>query len=52
MSLFTHLLTICQFLEACIEQQPDTLLEELQDQLWELCEIKTSIVTISRTLGR
>ena len=52
MPLFTSLLTICQFLEACIERQPDILLEELQDQLQELCEIETSIVTISRTLHR
>ena len=52
MSWFTHLSTIYQFLEAYTEWQLDILLEELQNQLWELCETKTLIITISRTLCR
>ncbi|KAG1777588.1 hypothetical protein EV702DRAFT_938521, partial [Suillus placidus] len=39
-------------LEACIEQQPDILLTEMQDQLQEICGIEVSIATISRTICR
>ncbi|KAG1848883.1 hypothetical protein F4604DRAFT_1551487, partial [Suillus subluteus] len=37
------------FLEACIERQPDILLTEMQDQLRETCVVEVSIATISRT---
>ncbi|KAG2337336.1 hypothetical protein BDR05DRAFT_857663, partial [Suillus weaverae] len=39
-------------LEACIEQQPDILLTEMQDQLQEICGFEVLIATISRTLHR
>ncbi|KAG1851929.1 hypothetical protein F4604DRAFT_1592223, partial [Suillus subluteus] len=41
-----------QFLEACIERQPDILLTEMQDQLRETCVVKVLIATISRTIHR
>ncbi|KAF8872380.1 hypothetical protein BD779DRAFT_1397552, partial [Infundibulicybe gibba] len=41
-----------QFLEACVERQPDILLKELQDQLREVCGAEGSISTIWRTLRR
>ncbi|KAG2365558.1 hypothetical protein BDR07DRAFT_1215820, partial [Suillus spraguei] len=40
------------FLEVCIEQQPDIYLTEMQDQLRETCSVKVSIATISRTIHR
>ncbi|KAG1888518.1 hypothetical protein F4604DRAFT_1674203 [Suillus subluteus] len=40
------------FLEACIERQPDILLTEMQDQLRETCVVEVSIATISRTIRR
>ncbi|KAG1859728.1 hypothetical protein F4604DRAFT_1588976, partial [Suillus subluteus] len=40
------------FLEACIERQPDILLTEMQDQLRETCGVEVSIATISRTIHR
>ena len=43
---------IAQFLEGCIERQPDIMLVELQDLLHEVCGQEVSISTISRTLGR
>ncbi|KAG1883740.1 hypothetical protein F4604DRAFT_1575447 [Suillus subluteus] len=45
-----HLYVISQFLEACIERQPDILLTEMQDQLREICGVEVSIPTISRTI--
>jgi hypothetical protein len=43
---------ISQFLEGCIERQPDMLLVELQDQLHEVCGVVSLIGTIARTLHR
>ena len=34
-----YLHVVSQFLEACIERQPDILLNEMRDQLWEICSI-------------
>ena len=59
-SLVSHLLlfyyrrwySISQFLEGCIEQQPDMLLVELQDHLCEFCGVMASTGTIARTLHR
>jgi len=41
---------ILQFLEGCIERQPDMLLEELQTRLREVCEVEVSVNTIRETL--
>jgi hypothetical protein len=41
-----------QFLEGCIEKQPDILLEELQTRLREVCEVDVSLNTIKETLRR
>jgi hypothetical protein len=43
---------ISQFLESCIERQPDIFLTEMQDQLQEICGVDISISTISRTIRR
>ncbi|OAX31033.1 hypothetical protein K503DRAFT_815713 [Rhizopogon vinicolor AM-OR11-026] len=43
---------IFQFLESCIERQPDILLTEMQDRLREICGVEVSISTISRTIRR
>jgi len=43
---------ISQFLEACIERQPDILLTVMQDQLREVCSVQVSTSTISRTSRR
>ncbi|KAG2066186.1 hypothetical protein BDR04DRAFT_958487, partial [Suillus decipiens] len=40
------------FLEACIERPPDILLTEMQVQLREICGVKVSIATISRTIHK
>ncbi|OJT10703.1 hypothetical protein TRAPUB_12796 [Trametes pubescens] len=40
------------FLEGCIERQPDLTLEELQTYLLEVCNVKASTMTIWRTLKR
>ena len=42
---------ITQFLEACIEQQPDITLIELQDHLQEVCgtEVSTNIKNTAKT---
>ena len=49
---FSLYLTIPQFLEGCIERQPDSTLTELQDHLREVCGVETSTDTIARTLRR
>ena len=46
------LFDIFQFLKGCIERQPDMTLQELQEQLREVCNTITSTVTIARTLRR
>jgi hypothetical protein len=43
---------IYQFLEGCIEHQPDMMLLELQEHLREVCDVEASTATISRTLSR
>ncbi|OAX41900.1 hypothetical protein K503DRAFT_431263 [Rhizopogon vinicolor AM-OR11-026] len=40
------------FLESCIERQPDILLTEMQDQLREIFGVEVSISTIPRTIQR
>ncbi|CDO71087.1 hypothetical protein BN946_scf184844.g91 [Trametes cinnabarina] len=40
------------FLEGCIERQPDCTLQELQTQLLEVCNIEVLRMTIWRTLRR
>ena len=47
-----YVLIMKQFLEGCIERQPDVFLLKLQDLLREVCGTHTSIITISRTLQR
>jgi hypothetical protein len=46
------LFDIFKFLEGCIERQPDMTLQELQEQLREVCNTVASTVTIARTLRR
>ena len=41
-----------QFLEGCIEQQPDLLLAELQERLHGTIGTRVSKVTISRSLNQ
>ncbi|KAJ8586471.1 hypothetical protein M405DRAFT_771606, partial [Rhizopogon salebrosus TDB-379] len=40
------------FLDSCIERQPDIFLTEMQDQLREICGVDISISTISSTIRR
>lgn len=51
-ALFHVAIFYCQFLEGCIERQPDMLLVELQNHLCETCNIVASVGTIARTLHR
>jgi len=41
-----------QFLEGCVERQPNMLLSELQDQLEGTCGVRASPVTIHHLLRR
>ena len=51
--LSLHCLTnFSQFLEGCIQRQPDMSLEELQTRLLEVTDIQVSTATIWRTLRR
>ena len=39
-----------KYLESCIQQKPDILLEELRDALREVRGVQVSTITILRTL--
>jgi hypothetical protein len=39
-----------QFIEDLVERQPDIMLREIVEYLWEICYIDASLATIMRTL--